>query len=91
MNNHERFFKMIDQIPRIAHLWDREKREIKLDQFEYELGVMSSSEVHMAKFFAAVWFNNNNLYGFDLVSAAGDVDFAWLKIITDWTINPFYP
>jgi len=88
---YERFYQLLDRVPRIAHLWDREKNEIIVDLFERELGVMSPSEVHMAKFFAAVWFNNNERYGFDLITAAASVDLHNLMVIQDWLKDPFWP
>lgn len=87
----ERFYKMLDQVPRICHLWDRERHELKVDLFEKELGVMSTGEVHMAKFLAALWFNNNSRYGFDLVDAVSSIDHNERRIIAEWAIDPFWP
>ena len=49
----ELFYEMLDKAPRIDHLWDREKNVLNIELFEKELGVMSSGEVHLAKFFAS--------------------------------------
>lgn len=87
----ERFYQMLDQVLRIDHLWDREKHELKVNLFEKELGIMSTGEVHLAKFFASLWFNNNKRYGFDLVDAVATLDSTERKLIIDWVANPFWP
>ncbi len=86
-----KFFLMLDKAPRLVNLWDREKRELKLDLFEGALGVMSRSEVHLAKFFAAVWFGNNKRFGFDVVDAASSLDAPERDIIINWMKDPFWP
>ena len=62
-----------------------------INKFEDALGVMSSGERHMAKFFAAVWFNDNQKYGFDLVDAVASLDVAPRKLIIEWIAKPFWP
>lgn len=32
-SSHQRFYAMLDRCPRIKHLWDRDKAEIKIDLF----------------------------------------------------------
>jgi len=34
----QRFYDLLARCPRISHLWDRERAEIKVDLFEKELG-----------------------------------------------------
>ncbi len=87
----EKFFNMLNEMPRLGHLWDKEKEEMNVPLFEAELNVMSSGEVEIAKFFAAVWLGNNTKYGFDLVDAIGQVDPARGKIILNWVRDPFWP
>ncbi len=84
------FFETLKQVPRIEHLWDRERRELKIELFERELGVMSSGEQHMAKFFAAVW-SHENRYGFDLVDAIRVIDLKSRDLIMGWMKTPFWP
>jgi len=91
MGSHQRFFEMIKKVPRITHLWDIERRRMDTKTFEAELGVMSSGEVHMAKFFASVWLHDNQKYGFDLVDAVAAIDPAHCQLIIEWTADPFYP
>ena len=86
----EKFFKMLDRVPRISNLWDK-KSGLEIERFESQLCVMSSGEVHIAKFFASIWFNNNNRYGFDLVDAVASLDIPERKIITEWMCDPFWP
>lgn len=90
-SSHQRFYVLLDRCPRIKHLWDRENAEIKIDLFESELGVMSPSEAHLAKFFSAIWFGDNQRYGFDLVDAIACMDTQERKIILDWVADPFWP
>lgn len=85
------FFDLLDRVPRIAHLWDRNKRALKVELFEAELGVMSSGEVHLAKFFVSLWFHTNKRYGFDLVDAVSTLDRGERQVIMDWIDNPFWP
>lgn len=93
--SHERFFKMLDRVPRIRHLWLREPGEIDCEAFEAELGVMSSGEAHMARFFASVWFNQNSFtppgLEFDLVDALASIDKAHADLIIEWINDPFWP
>lgn len=88
---YDRFFTMLDQVPRIKNLWDKQKKELKVDLFESELNVMSSGEVQMAKFFASLWFHDNSRYGFDLVDAISTIDPEERYLIIEWVANPFWP
>ncbi|MCU7927519.1 MAG: hypothetical protein KZQ97_13890 [Candidatus Thiodiazotropha sp. (ex Dulcina madagascariensis)] len=90
-SSHQRFYAMLDRCPRISHLWDRERAEIKIDLFESELGVMSPGEVHLAKFMASVWFGDNHRYGFDLADAVACMDSRERQIILEWVADPFWP
>ncbi|MDH5327637.1 MAG: WGR domain-containing protein [Gammaproteobacteria bacterium] len=85
------FFLMLERVPRISHLWDIEKKALKVELFEAELGVMSSGEVHLAKFFASLWFHNNQRYGFDLVDAISALDGPERELIREWISDPFWP
>lgn len=89
--SHQRFYALLDQVPRICHLWDREARELKVELFERELGVMSPGEAYMAKFFAAVWFGDSKRYGFDLVDAVSRIDPPERQLIIGWIADPFWP
>ena len=53
--------------------------------------MLSTSEAHMARFFAAVWFGDNRRYGFDLVKAAASLEPELRQIIMDWCADPFWP
>lgn len=89
--SYDRFFMMLDQVPRIRHLWDASARTLDTELFEQEMGVLSTSEAHMARFFAAVWFGDNRRYGFDLVKAAASLGPELRQIIMDWCADPFWP
>jgi len=88
MNEQDRFFKMLDKCPRIAGLWDRDRRELDIERFEKEIRLMSSGEAHLARFFAGIWLNENR-YDFDLIEAVHVLSDRGL--ISDWIENPFFP
>ena len=90
-----RFFEMLNQVPRIQHLWDEQGNggdgAFCPEEFEAELGVMASGEIQLAKFFCAVWFNDNSKYGFDIVDAVAKIDTKHRALISSWVNNPFWP
>ena len=75
----QRFFEMLNRQPRIEKRWDQQNSSLKIEAFEQALGVMSSGEVQMAKFFASVWFHNNKAYGFDLAGCGVLSGYRWQK------------
>ncbi|MBT7209429.1 MAG: hypothetical protein HN868_18920 [Gammaproteobacteria bacterium] len=91
MNSRERFFDLLEQVPRCTELWDKDANSLNIIAFEQALGVMSHGEVQMTKFFAAVWFNNNEQYGFDVVDAVARIDAEDRKLIAGWIVDPFWP
>lgn len=90
MNKSDRFFQMLNKCPRITYLWDKETQELDVERFERDVKGMSSGEIHLAKFFAGVWFNNNR-YGFDLIAAMQVLDTNNQRIISAWIEHPFFP
>jgi hypothetical protein len=82
---------MLDRAPKIRALWDKGNGCLLEDGFANALGVMSSGEVSLARFFAAVWLGDNRRYGFDFVSAAGIFDRASRALVADWLDGPFWP
>jgi hypothetical protein len=91
MGSNERFFKLLKRVPHIAELWDKESNRLNIAAFEQALGVMSHGEVQMAKFLAAVWLNDNEKYGFDIVDAVAHIDIEDRELIVEWIANPFWP
>lgn len=89
--SHENFFNMLNEAPRLKHLWDKEKNNMDMLGFEAELNVLSSGEVELAKFFASVWLGNNKDYGFDLVEAVRQIDPKGRDLILNWMRDPFWP
>jgi len=87
----DRFFEMLGQVPRLSGLWNESTRSLDVDEFERELGVMSSGEYYLAQFFAAVWFGDNKRFGFDLVCAGATLDVNEKAIIVEWLADPFWP
>jgi len=55
--------------------------------------VMSSGEVQMAKFFASLWNNNNNVAEaeFDLINAVAFISSSERALIMGWIADPFWP
>jgi len=91
MSSRDRFFMLLERVPRSAALWDKDSNSLNIEAFEQALGVMSQGEVQMAKFFASVWFNTNDQYGFDVVDAVAHVDVEDRKLIAEWISAPFWP
>ncbi len=89
--SYEKFYKMLDKVPRLSLLWDRDKNKLNADLFESELAVMSSQEVAMAKFFASLWFHNNSKYGFDVADEISSLDQEFRNLIANWCAKPFWP
>jgi len=87
----ERFFEMVSNYPRIAKLWNKEREELLIENLESALGVMSSGESDMTRFFVSIWFWNNKRYGFDLIDAVSRVDIQDRTVILTWVGNPFWP
>ena len=94
MSSMDRFFVLLGQVPRIARLWNQEKRELDIELYEASLGVLSTGEAHMARFFASVWLGGSggtDLYSFNLVDAASSLEPEWRRLICDWLVDPFWP
>lgn len=87
----QQFFALLKPHTRIAHLWSEEKAELDVDQFEKELGVLSTSEAHLARFFAAVWAGSDRRFPFDFVGAMSRLDARGQKTIASWAAAPFWP
>jgi len=89
--SHKKFYELVDQVPRVASLWDRDDNSFKSELYEKEQGVMSPGELAMAQFFISIWFNHNERYGFDLSDAISYIDPPEKKLIINWIENPFWP
>ncbi len=84
------FKKMINQYPLMASYWDFEKRECDLQAINADIGVLSSGEQHMLRFFVAVWLGENQLK-FDLIDATKALDDGNLDDIRQWLQTPVFP
>ena len=89
MSDKEKFYLVINRFDFLGPLWDQEKHQLKKTEFEDRLGTMSSGEVHLAKFMAAVWFHRDH-YGFDLFSSM-NLSPNFKTVITDWVLDPYWP
>lgn len=87
----KKFFNLLNRVPRIKDLWDEKSGSLNTERFESQLCVMGPGEIHIAKFFAAVWFNDNSRYGFDLIDAVARLDVNERDLIINWMNNPFWP
>jgi hypothetical protein len=90
-NSMQRFFEMLEQVPKVAQFWDKNKAVCRTELLDDNIGLLSLGEQYMVRFFAAVWFGNNTRYGFDVVCLASIVNPEWRQIIIDWLADPFYP
>ncbi len=93
--SYDRFFKMIEQVPRIKHLWNSNDfggYELNIALLDNELNVMSSGEKHITRFFVSVWFGSSDgAYDFNLVESMAYLDLKERQIIIDWMNDPFWP
>lgn len=89
-NEQRKFAELLEQVPRITEFWDFEKRECKLEDIRNALGVLSTGEAHMLRFFASIWLSSDE-FEFNLFSAMKDLDVKSRSIISAWVANPFWP
>lgn len=90
-HNQERFYRMIEKWPAIAKFWNKDEDTLDIEAFEQALSVLSHGEFHLATFFAAIWFGNNNKYPFDIFEAMRVLDAGNKQVIIFWLETPFYP
>ena len=84
------FKKMIDLYPLLASYWNFETRDCDLQAINADIGVLSSGEQHMLRFFVAVWLGENRL-NFDLIEATKALDDGNLDDIRQWLQTPVFP
>jgi len=84
-----RFALLIEPYPSFSVYWDWEKRECNPDAIEAGLPAMSHSEQIMLKFFWSVWLHKDK--DFNFIDAANILDRSYMKIITGWMNDPFWP
>lgn len=87
---YQKFWDMLDQCPRLSGLWDRERQDLDIERLDQEIRLMSSGEVHLAKFLAGVWLGQNQ-YGFDAIEAMHTLSPDTRKVVADWMADPFFP
>lgn len=96
----QKFFLMLNRVPRIEHLWNEKRRALDVGLLKKELAVMSPGECHMALFFVSIWRGDNKdhgyepadvIDGFDLVDAVAYIDEPERNLIMEWITDPFWP
>ena len=90
MSDRQKFFSVVSEIKLLAPYFDQEKGEILIDDFEQRIKTMSSSEKHLAYFFANVWFNKEK-YPLNIIDFTSTVDLEYRKIVSDWILEPYWP
>ncbi len=85
----ERFATLLAAYPRIAGYWDFNVRECHEAELRKALGVMSSGEQHLARFFLGLWKRSDE--GFDMLDAVSDFDHQERQLLIDWLRDPFWP
>lgn len=91
--NQQRFFELLDAssvASSIEPFFDREKRQLRLEMLESQIGVLSHGEQLMLQFFAGLWLNKNQ-FEFDLFDAASTLDESNRSVISEWLEEPFWP
>ena len=81
---------MLERYPRLMTYWNFEKREVKLQTIDQDIGAMSRGEQIMLRFFVAVWLSENRL-NFDLIDATRVLDDGNLDDIRQWLAQPVFP
>lgn len=76
--------------PELLRFWDWEDRSFLADLVEKEMGVLSTGEQHMLKFYLGIWRHKNE-FGFDLIQAGLHLDSANYAAITAWVNDPIWP
>lgn len=76
--------------PKVAALFDWEKREVIFSRVDNYLEFASSAEDMLTRFLVGVWLHDNK-YGFDMISAAKRLDPRYLHIIYKWLNKPIWP
>jgi len=84
------FKKMINEYPLLASYWHFETRDCDLQAINADIGVLSSGEQHMLRFFVAIWLGENKLK-FDLIGATKALDDGCLDDIRQWLQTPVFP
>jgi len=84
-----KFALLIESYPKFSVYWNWEKKECDPDAIENALPAMSHGEQIMLKFFWSVWLHQNK--GFDIIEAASVLDDLYMRIITEWMNEPFWP
>lgn len=90
LSKEQRHFKeLLQRYPRFVSYWDFDNRTCELEAVERDIGVMSSGEQIMLRFFVAVWLHDNGK--FDFIDAARSLDTPDRQVIIDWLSNPVLP
>lgn len=89
-SEYDRFSALISKFPTIAQYWDLDKKELNIAALEANLGTMSSGEVSLARWFAAVWLHENK-YHFDIVNDMENFDEKAMDTFQKWVADPFFP
>ncbi len=90
INPQTTFFDAINNYPFLSHFWDQDNRLLDIEGLESALGIMSTGEQHIARFFAGIWLHKNK-YDFDAIEAAKSLDHKSLQIIHEWMTAPEWP
>ena len=81
---------MLERYPRLMTYWNFEKREVKLQAIDKDIGAMSHGEQIMLRFFVGIWLGENRL-NFDLIDATRVLNDGYLDDIRRWLSQPVFP
>lgn len=84
-----KFALLIEPYPKFSIYWNWGKAECDPDAIEAALPAMSHGEQIMLRFFWSVWLHTDK--GFDFIEAASTLDSSYMKVITEWMNDPFWP
>ena len=87
-----RFRDLLEQVSYLQPYWtwDGAEPQCQIDDIQSAMDAWSHGERIMAQFMVGLW-GHTNKFEFDLFEAAGTLDEANRKIISDWIKDPFWP
>ncbi|PHM51929.1 hypothetical protein [Xenorhabdus hominickii] len=75
--------------PEFIDFWDWKESHLFEGEVENRMGLLSTGEQHMLRFYLGIW-NNDNRYNFDFIQAMNCLDERNLSIIREWVNNPIW-
>jgi hypothetical protein len=85
-----RFFKMLNAAPELKQYWDEKEESAKLKSIQIALSRKGKEEAVLLRFFGSVWFSNSDMFDFDFIHAAKNMNEREISIVRKWLVKPFF-